>query len=197
MAAAAAPAPSRRRGPVSEPSTNGAPPPRYVGLATRTLAFAADAAIITVVAWLTGAVVALCLSLIGVPGQIKTLIAAIGAGITVLGTIGYFVFFWSASGETPGNRMLGIRVVGATSGRPLSARRAFVRVFGLVLSALLLCAGFLMILVDNRRRALHDRLVGSLVVDAREPRVVREPGVRTLRQAHPADAEPARERAST
>lgn len=182
---------------MSEPSTNGAPPARYVGLATRTLAFAADAALITSTAWFTGAVVALCLSLIGVPGEIKTLIAAIGAGLTLLGTIGYFVFFWSASGETPGNRLLGIRVVDATSGRPLPGRRAFVRVFALVLSALLLCVGFLMILVDSRRRALHDRLVGSLVVDAREPRVVREPGVRTLRQARPAGAEPARETTST
>jgi uncharacterized RDD family membrane protein YckC len=170
--------------------------PAYAGLATRTLAFAADAAIVTVVAWLTGGVVALCLSLIGVPGEITTLMAAIGAGLTVLGTIGYFVFFWSASGQTPGNRMLGIRVISARSGRPLSPRRAFLRVLALPLSALPLCAGFLMILVDDRRRALHDRLVGSLVVDAREPRVVREPGVRTLRQAHPAGAEPARETAS-
>jgi uncharacterized RDD family membrane protein YckC len=143
-------------------STNGAAPPAYVGLATRTLAFAGDAALITAVAWTTGAVVALCLSLIGVPGQIKTLI-----------------------------------VVDARSGRPLPGRRAFVRVFALVLSALLLCAGFLMILVDSRRRALHDRLVGSLVVDAREPRVVREPGVQTLRRARQADAEPAHETAST
>jgi uncharacterized RDD family membrane protein YckC len=178
-------------------STNGAAPPVYVGLATRTLAFAADAALITAVSWGTGAVVALCLSLIGVPGEIKTLIAAIGAGLTVVATVGYFAFFWSASGETPGDRLLGIRVVDAASGRPLPGRRAFLRVPALVLSALPLCAGFLMILVDARRRALHDRLVGSVVVDAREPRVVTEPGVRTLRQARPADAGPARETTST
>jgi len=178
-------------------SANGAAPPVYVGLATRTLAFAADAAIINAVAWTTGAIVALCLSLIGVPGQLKTLMAAIGTGIALLATVGYFVFFWSASGETPGNRLLGIRVVAAGSGRPLPARRAFLRVFGLVLSALLLCVGFLMILFDSRRRALHDRLVHSLVIDAREPRAVREPGARTLRRGRPAGAEPARETAST
>jgi uncharacterized RDD family membrane protein YckC len=38
-------------------------------------------------------------------------------------------------------------------------------VLGLVLSAILLCTGFLLILVDSRRRALHDRLVGSIVSD--------------------------------
>jgi uncharacterized RDD family membrane protein YckC len=182
---------------VSDPAGNGAAPPAYSGLATRTLAFAVDAAIITAVAWVTSAVVALCLSLIGVPGEIKTLIAAIGTCLTLLGTIGYFAFFWSATGQTPGNRLLGIRVIGATSGRPVSERRAFLRVLALPLSALPLCAGFLMILVDSRRRALHDRLVHTLVVDARVPRVVREPGVRTLRQARPAGAEPARETAPT
>jgi uncharacterized RDD family membrane protein YckC len=178
-------------------STNGVAPPAYVGLATRTLAFAADAALITAVAWGTGAIVALCLSLIGIPGEIKTLIAAIGTCLTLVATVGYFAFFWSASGQTPGNRLLGIRVVAAPSGGALPARRAFFRVFALVLSAVPLCAGFLMILFDSRRRALHDRLVRSLVVDAREPRVVREPGVRTLRQAHPEGAAPARETAST
>jgi uncharacterized RDD family membrane protein YckC len=182
---------------VSDATGNGVPPPAYSGLATRTLAFAADAAIITAVAWSTSAVVALCLSLIGVPGEIKTLIAAIGTALTLLGTIGYFAFFWSATGQTPGNRLLGIRVVGATSTRPISEGRAVLRVLALPLSAIPLCAGFLMILVDSRRRALHDRLVGTLVVDARPPRVVTEPGVRTLRRARPAGAEPARETART
>jgi uncharacterized RDD family membrane protein YckC len=34
----------------------------------------------------------------------------------------------------------------------------------LPLSAIPLCAGFLMILVDRRRRALHDRIVRTVVV---------------------------------
>jgi uncharacterized RDD family membrane protein YckC len=38
------------------------------------------------------------------------------------------------------------------------------RVGALVLSAIPFCAGFLLILFDGRRRALHDRLVGTVVV---------------------------------
>jgi uncharacterized RDD family membrane protein YckC len=172
--------------------------PAYAGLATRTLAFAADAAIINAVAWGTAAVVALCLSLIGVGSELKTLMAALGAGLAIAGTVGYFVFFWSASGQTPGDRLLGVRVVAAGSGRPLRAGRALLRVLALPLSALPLCAGFLMILVDSRRRALHDRLVSTLVIDAREDvEAVTAPGVRTLRRARPAGAAPARERAPT
>jgi uncharacterized RDD family membrane protein YckC len=141
---------------------------RYVGLATRTLAFAVDAAIIDVVAWGTAAIVALCLSLIGIHGEIRTLIAGIGAILAAGGAIVYFAFFWSASGQTFGNRMLGIRVVDAASGRPISGRRALLRVGGVVLAAIPLCAGFLLILVDRRRRGLQDLIARTVVIDARE-----------------------------
>jgi uncharacterized RDD family membrane protein YckC len=141
---------------------------RYVGLATRTLAFAVDALLIDAVAWGTAAVVGLCLSLIGIHGEIRTLIAATGALLTAGGAIVYFVFFWSVSGQTVGNRMLGIRVVDATTGTPIRARRALLRLGGVVLAAIPLCAGFLLILVDRKRRGLQDRIARTVVIDARE-----------------------------
>jgi uncharacterized RDD family membrane protein YckC len=140
----------------------------YAGLATRTLAFAIDAAIINVVAWFLGGIVALGLSIIGVPDDVVTVLAVIGAGLALAWTIVYFVFFWSTTGQTPGDRILGLRVEHAKTHRPPRARRAFLRVAALPLSAIPLCAGFLLILVDARRRALHDRLVGTVVVYARE-----------------------------
>jgi uncharacterized RDD family membrane protein YckC len=155
--------------------------PGYAGLVTRTLAFAADAAVINVTAWAVGAIVALCMSVLKIPEDIRTVIALIGAGIALLWTIGYFVFFWSASGQTPGNRLLGITVRSGTSGAPVGAQRAAARVLALPLSALPLCAGFLMILVDGRRRALHDRLVGTVVLDARDERRARRAEREALR----------------
>ena len=141
----------------------------YAGLATRTLAFALDAALINATAWFVGTVVALGLSLLGVPGELKTWLAAIGAALALVWTVAYFAFFWSSSGQTPGNRVLGIRVQDAATAGPVRARRALLRVVLLPLSALPLCAGFLLILVDDRRRALHDGLAGTTVVYA--PRV--------------------------
>lgn len=141
----------------------------YAGLATRTLAFALDAAIINAVAWAVAAVVALGLSLLDVPDGVVTVMAAIGAALALIWTGAYFVFFWSATGQTPGNRALGIRVELARGAEPPRARRAVLRVLALPLSAIPLCAGFLMILVDSRRRALHDVLVGTVVVYVREP----------------------------
>jgi uncharacterized RDD family membrane protein YckC len=144
----------------------------YAGFATRTLAFALDAAIINAVAWAVAAVVALCLSLLEVPDTVTTALAVTGAGVAIGWTIAYFAFFWSSTGQTPGNRVLGIQVVGAQGAEPVHAGRAVLRVFALLLSALLLCLGFLMILVDAQRRALHDHLVGTVVIYVREPEPV-------------------------
>lgn len=136
----------------------------YAGLATRTVAFAVDAAIINVVAWVVAAIITLCLSLITVPDEVRTALIAIGAVLAVAWGVGYFLFFWSASGQTPGNRVLGVRVQDDRTGRPVSVRRAALRLLALPLSALPLCAGFLLILVDDRRRALHDRIARTTVV---------------------------------
>jgi uncharacterized RDD family membrane protein YckC len=141
----------------------------HAGLATRTVAFAADAAIINVVAWGVAAVVAVGLSILKVPDEVVTVLAVIGTVIAIGWSIAYFAFFWSSTGQTPGNRALGIRVVEAASAEPPHAARAVLRVLALPLSAIPLCAGFLMILVDPRRRALHDVLVGTYVVYVREP----------------------------
>jgi uncharacterized RDD family membrane protein YckC len=138
----------------------------YAGLVTRTLAFAVDAAIIDGAALLVGVVVALCLSVVEIGDRAQTAFAIAGGVLAVLWAIGYFTFFWSTTGQTPGNRLFEIRVESAAEDGPPRPARAFVRVLLLPLSALLLCAGFLMILFDGRRRALHDRLAGTVVLYA-------------------------------
>jgi uncharacterized RDD family membrane protein YckC len=147
------------------------PTARYAGLVTRTLAFAIDVAIINVVAWCVGVVIAVCLSVFSFPDDVRTIMVAIGAVLSCMWLLAYFVFFWSTTGQTPGNRVMRIIVLDASTGRPVHAGRATLRVLCLPLSAIPLCAGFLMILVDRRRRALHDRIVHTVVEHVRdEPR---------------------------
>jgi uncharacterized RDD family membrane protein YckC len=136
----------------------------FAGFATRLLAFAADAAVINAVIWFVALVVALALSIIDIAGVLEKLLAITGAALALIWTISYFVFFWSTEGQTPGDRMMRIRVQDAATGGPLRARRALARTLLLPVSALPLFAGYLMILVDRRRRALHDRIVHSVVV---------------------------------
>jgi uncharacterized RDD family membrane protein YckC len=137
----------------------------YVGLITRTLAFAVDAALINAVAILTAAVVGLALSVMSLPDQLTDGLVVIGGVLYVLWSIGYFVGFWSTTGQTPGARLFRFTVRTAALG-PLSLRRALVRFAGVLLAALPLLAGFLLILVDDRRRGLHDRLARTVVVEA-------------------------------
>lgn len=151
--------------PLRDGNPNAAPSP-YAGLATRMLAFAADAVVINVVGWLTAAVVGLCLSLLDLPDGLLNAFAAAGAVIALLWSCGYFVFFWSTTGETLGDRLLRIRVVDARTGEPPRPRRALARFFLLPLSAIPFGLGIGLILVDDRRRALHDVIARTVVIDS-------------------------------
>ena len=44
-------------------------------------------------------------------------------------------------------------------------KRALVRLVGMVLAAIPLLAGYFMVLFDDRRRGLHDRLARTVVID--------------------------------
>jgi uncharacterized RDD family membrane protein YckC len=164
----AAAAPASQAGVVVEAA------PRYVGLLTRALAFALDAAIIDGVAIVTAAVVALTFSVLPLPDGLNPVAIAGGSLAFLLWSVGYFVTFWSTTGQTPGNRALRIRVRTA-SGERMRPRRALLRFVGLVLAALPLFAGFLLILVDDRRRGLQDRLARTVVVEASEEATVASP----------------------
>ena len=150
-------------------------PAVYVGLVTRAIAFGLDAALINAVAIVTAAIVALTFSIVSIPEELKTIAIAAGGALYVLWVVGYFVTFWSTTGQTPGNRMLRIRVR-AVGGERLLPRRSLLRFVGLTLAALPLFLGFLIILIDDRRRGLQDRLARTVVVeDPREAPSTRRP----------------------
>jgi uncharacterized RDD family membrane protein YckC len=138
---------------------------RYGGLVTRGIAFAIDAALINLVALVVSLGATLIASLFHLPSQLKTILLALGAAAYVVWIVGYFVAFWCSTGQTPGNRVMQIRVVSAT-GDPVRVVRALVRCAGLVLAALPLFAGFLLIPFDSKRRGLQDRLARTLVLES-------------------------------
>jgi uncharacterized RDD family membrane protein YckC len=140
--------------------------PSYEGLVTRAIAFALDAAIINLVAITVAAGVALALSVLHFPDSLDPVLIAVGGAAYVFWSIGYFVIFWSSTGETPGDRFMRIRVCLADSGDPPHPMRALVRLGALVVAVIPLFAGLLPILIDARRRGLHDMLAGTVVVAA-------------------------------
>ncbi len=151
-----------RRPPRSQVTPGGQPPVRYGGIATRGLALAVDAALATMI-FLTGiAVIGFVLSLVWNPRPASLVGSFIGvAGLLV--EAAYFSGFWSTAGQTPGMRMMHLRVVDRAGSAP-GLGRSLLRLFGLGLAILLLLTGFLPVLFDDRRRALQDFLAGTVVV---------------------------------
>jgi uncharacterized RDD family membrane protein YckC len=141
--------------------------PDYTGLVTRAIGFGVDAVIIDLAAILVVAIVALALSLFKIPSGIDTALAALGAVVFVVWAGAYFVTFWSTTGQTPGARVMRFRVLapGTNRGR-IGPRRALLRLLGMILAAIPLLAGYFMVLFDDRRRGLHDRLARTVVLDA-------------------------------
>jgi len=139
--------------------------PRYTGLVTRAIALAIDAAVINVVAAVVGIIIALCLSVLPAGSDTEDVIAAISAVVYVIWTGAYFVTFWSTTGQTPGAHVMRFRVHDAASDRILGLRRSSVRLVGLVLAAIPLCAGFVPVLFDAKRRGLQDFMARTVVTD--------------------------------
>lgn len=136
----------------------------YAGLATRTLAFALDAAVVEGVALFVAVTVGLGVSLLHLPETVNIAIAAVGAGIWVLWSIGYFVFFWSTTGQTPGSRVMSIAVIDANGAAQVKPRRALLRFVALTIGAAALLAGIVVMLWDSRRRCFQDRVARTLVL---------------------------------
>lgn len=163
-------------------AVTGTVPVRYVGLATRAVAMVLDAALINVVAILVELGGALIVSILHLPSDVKNALLVAGAVAYALWSIGYFVWFWTATGQTPGARVMQFRVVPKEGGR-LKPRRALVRAVGLVLAALPLMAGYLIIPFDERRRGFQDRFARTLVVEAPQLSIAEQRRVRTRAQA--------------
>jgi uncharacterized RDD family membrane protein YckC len=134
----------------------------YAGVATRAVGLAIDAAIAQMVVLSVGAVVALVGSLVGGP-EFGTVAKVLAACAWALFVGGYFVVFWTTAGQTPGMRLVGLRVLGPDGLRP-AAGRSLVRLVGLGAAIVPFFAGFLPVLVDDRRRGLHDYMARTVVV---------------------------------
>jgi uncharacterized RDD family membrane protein YckC len=134
----------------------------YGGIATRAIALAADAAVTLVLFMSVVGIAALVASLVGGLRPEWLVGALLASGwMLIAGT--YFVLFWSSAGQTPGTRLLRVRVHGP-AGDPPSLGRSLVRLVGLVLAIVPMFAGFIPVLFTKRRRGLPDFLAGTIVL---------------------------------
>ena len=144
---------------------------RYAGFFSRAAAYIIDRLIIFAIVFVIMLVINYFLSLFRIDQWlaarvgsttnqiITTLLSSIG--ITLVVSIFYDISFWMLSGQTPGKRFLGVRVMRA-DGERLKLRNAILRQIGYYISTILYL-GFIWTLFDNKRQGFHDKIADTIV----------------------------------
>lgn len=138
----------------------------YAGFRRRLLSAFVDYALLAAVAFGIGAAAGW--------SEEAALVGRLGGGWSVrltpdsvpeLLSIAYFTYLHAtAAGQSIGNRIAGVRVADAVTGRPLSAGRALLRVLVSFVSEVVLLLGYLWMLRDPQRQTWHDKAAGSVVL---------------------------------
>ncbi len=95
--------------------------------------------------------------------QVMALAGYSGAVIVMASGFLYFTLFVGSSGQTPGKKLFGLRIV-RVNGLEMTYGRALLRSLCWILSLLLFSVGFLMIAFNRQKQGLHDMLAGTFVI---------------------------------
>ncbi|HEY8854832.1 MAG TPA: RDD family protein [Candidatus Dormibacteraeota bacterium] len=98
------------------------------------------------------------------PNSLTTPGARTSNGIELLLSLVYFVGLWTYMGGTIGQRILGMRVVDATTGQPIGLGKAVIRWLGLLLSFFVCFIGVIWVAFDARKQGWMDKIAGTVVV---------------------------------
>jgi uncharacterized RDD family membrane protein YckC len=135
---------------------------RYIGVTVRVVSWVLGALLINLAVIIVGLGTALVLATFPVSKSARPDLQAIAGVAYVVWCAAYFVVFWSTTGQTPGARVMQIRLV-TGNGQKVNPAQAIVRWVGMNLAMLPLFAGYLPILF--RRRGFPDWLAHTLVLD--------------------------------
>ncbi|HPQ44876.1 MAG TPA: RDD family protein [Syntrophales bacterium] len=84
-------------------------------------------------------------------------------GMAIVLNACYFIYFHGTTGQTPGKKLLGLKVV-CTDGKPLTYGVAFLRWVGYIISKLPFFLGFIWAGFDRRKQGWHDKIAGTCVI---------------------------------
>ncbi len=160
----------RLREGVAQPNASVVPGPfGYAGFWRRFVAVFVDGIILGVV----NTVVNIIIGLVFGAGMVFRANPAAGLGMFALMQasslavgITYQIFFIRKFDATPGKLAMGAKILCA-DGSKLSVGRIVGRYFAYILSAFILCIGYIMAGFDDEKRALHDRICDTRVIKTR------------------------------
>ena len=140
--------------------------PIYAGGGTRLLAIGFDAAVLSGILLLLGAVLtALLNTLFSFEGESDVATIAFGVAAWWAAATIYLGLFWVLAERTPGMTFFALRISTEAGGRVMP-RQDIRRLIGFALALIPFGLGFLGILTNERRRGWHDRFADTVVLYA-------------------------------
>lgn len=107
---------------------------------------------------------------LGIATGLVVVVAPILAVLPILAIIivplVYFPYYWQRTGQTPGMRMMNIKVVRDSDGGPVSWGAAILRLIGYWVSGAVFYIGYIWIFIDKRKRGWHDLIASTVVIKA-------------------------------
>jgi uncharacterized RDD family membrane protein YckC len=139
-------------------------PSDRAGAVTRIASLAIDAGLLNLALAGFTALLALAVNAVaGNSGDVSSYALVLGTTAWLIISAAYLCIFWTLTGQTPGMRLLGIRM-NEGGERRLKPRTAVRRIVGMILAAIPLFLGFLGILTNDRRLGWQDRHAGTEVL---------------------------------
>jgi uncharacterized RDD family membrane protein YckC len=83
--------------------------------------------------------------------------------LSLLIIVGYFTYFFG-KGQTPGMKVLYLKLCGTDGRYPIGYSKGFVRLIGMCISGLVMGLGFFWILIDKNKQGWHDKIAKTYVV---------------------------------
>ena len=100
-------------------------------------------------------------------GGEEATITLFALAVNMVIAFGYPIFFLGKWGQTLGKMAVGVKVV-APDGEPIGYGRAAGRVLAEIVTGFTIGIGYLMVLWDDERRSLHDRIASTRVVNVQK-----------------------------
>lgn len=134
----------------------------YGGFWIRLVAYIIDAILISAAFWVLAFVLGVRMD----ADNLQESNIALNSVSLVIGWLYFALLESSERGATVGKMAMGLRVV-SNDGQRLSFLNATGRYFAKIVSAIILCIGFIMIAFTDRKRGLHDMIASTLVIKVR------------------------------
>jgi uncharacterized RDD family membrane protein YckC len=139
----------------------------YGGFFRRTVAFIIDCVLVSILVHL---IYLMCAGVLGIFFEEETIQLDARFAESVLSYLLlfiYFVYFYGSIGQTPGKKLLDLKVIDE-SGEPVGFATAFLRTVGYLLSSTFFFIGFIWVIFDSKKQGWHDKIAGTYVVRARK-----------------------------